>query len=1059
MTEPVEAGGRLGHYLLLEKIGAGGMGEVYRARDTKLERSVAIKVLPALAAGDRNAVERLVREARLASSLNHPGIVTIHGIEDSGDLPYLVMELVPGETLRARLRRGPLELSELVSIGSQVADALDAAHRVGLIHRDIKSTNILVTPDGRAKVADFGLAKRVPTASDDPEVTAGVSLTATGAVVGTAAYMSPEQTRGEELDARTDVFSLGVVLYEAATGRLPFEGPTVLSVLHEIALVEPPAPSRARAGVPRELDQVLRRAMAKDKGRRYGAAGELAAALRALLKATGSDPEEETAILVPTTEGGGDAPGSAPGRPRTAFPTIPNNLPVSLTSFVGRREEMDEIGVLLASSRLVTLTGAGGCGKSRLATQVARNVLEGYADGAWLVELAPLTDPALVVSRAAQTLGIRETPGHPLLESICGAMAGRSFLLVLDNCEHVTAACGSLAAALVATCPGGRILATSRETLGVPGEVIVRVAPLGVPDIRDPKQLVRREVGRFESVRLFAERAASVVPSFTLTEQNAAIAAQICARLDGIPLAIELAAARIRVLPIGQILGRLEDRFRLLTAGSPGALPHQQTLRAAVDWSYDLLDEPERTLFCRLSVFAGGASLEAVEAVASGDGLGSDAILDLLTHLVDKSLVTPEEGAAGTARYRLLETLREYGKGKLAESGAQSRFLERHASHFVGLAEEASGELTGRDQSRWLEALEEDHDNLRRAMDWGMEGAQGDGAEARATALRLAAALWRFWLVRGHFSEGRRRLTAALSITTERDNARVRAKALRGAAVLARAQSDYERARGLIEESLTLERAENDRAGIAESLQELGNIADGQGDHTRARTHYEESLAIRRDLGDRRGMAGLLHNLGVVTQAQGDLVRARALYTESLAINRELGNEAWEAAALNALASVAFEQEDYVAARLHQEQSLVIHRRLRDKWGIAYTLHELGRVATRTGDLGNARRMLEDALRIFRDLGDSVGVAETLEYFAALAAVERRDELALLLAGSAAALREELGTPPTATDLAGLETHLAGPRERLGKEAAAALLARGRARNAEEVIAEVIDMT
>jgi len=1044
-TGPVEVGGRLGHYRILGKLGAGGMGDVYRGYDSKLERPVAIKILSELAAGDRNAVERLLREARLASKLNHPGIVTVYGIEDAADVPYLVMELVEGETLYARLKREPLELPELVSIGTQVADALDAAHRVGLIHRDIKSSNILVTPEGRAKIADFGLAKRLSESTDDPNATDLMSLTATGAVVGTAAYMSPEQTRGETLDARTDLFSFGIVLYEAATGRLPFEGPTVLSVIHEIALVEPPAPSRARPGVPRELDHVIRRALAKDRAQRFASASELGAALRALIAA--SKDGEETAEL--PIEAAAKAPGAA----------VPNNLPVPLTSFVGRREEMEEVAGLLASSRLVTLAGAGGCGKSRLAVQIARNVIEHYPDGAWIVELAPLTDPSLVASRVAAVFGVRESPGRPLLDTLAEALAPRAFLLIIDNCEHLTSACAILAAALAAACSRGRILATSREPLGVMGEVTVRVAPLGVPDVRDPKQLGRREAGRFEAVRLFAERAAAVLPTFALNDQNAPIAAQICARLDGIPLAIELAAARIKVLPIGQILSRLEDRFRLLTAGSPGALPHQQTLRAAVDWSYELLNGPERALFDRLSVFAGGASLEAIETVTAGDPFVADAVLDLLTHLVDKSLVTPVEGVAGSARYLLLETLREYGRSKLEHSGTRAACLERHASYFAEYAEKASGELTGPDQSRWLEALEEDHDNLRAAIDWGSAAERGAAREPAVLALRLAASLWRFWLVRGYFREGRTRLAASVSLEGAREaDPKVRAKALRGAAVLARVQADYERARKLIEESLGLERPGFDQAGMAESLQELGNIADAQGSRAEAQTHYEDSLAIRRELGDRRGMAGLLHNLGVVALAQGDLDRALSLIDESLAINRELGNEAWEAAALNALASIALEREDFVLARAHHHESLAIHRRLRDKWGIAYTLHELGRIATRTGELESARSMLADAIRLFRELGDSVGVAETLEHFAGLASEQRRDERAVLLAGAAASLREVYGAPPTDADRAGLETHLTGSRERLGTATADAIYAKGRLLSEEQAIAEVIDM-
>jgi non-specific serine/threonine protein kinase len=1011
LVEQIQAGTRIGHYLLAGKIGAGGMGEVYRAQDLSLDRPVAIKFLPAWAADDPTAVERLVREAKLASALNHPHIVTIYAIEQSDSLPFLVMEYVEGETLRDRLARKPLEIAELAAVGAEVADALESAHRIGLIHRDIKSTNILITADGHAKVVDFGLAKRLPSFQPGPDETALKSLTATGALVGTAAYMSPEQTRGEPLDPRTDLFSLGVVLYEAATGRLPFEGPTMLSVLHEIALVEPPAPSRARPGLPRALDQVLLRAMAKDKARRFSSAAELAAALRALAREDGA---------LPADIADGAAASRAPSR-------LPNNLPVALTSFVGRRDEMEEIARLLGTARLVTLTGAGGCGKSRLSVQVARNILESFPDGAWIAELAPLTDPGLVAQRVAAALGVREEAGRPIMETLREALGARTLLILLDNCEHLTDACRSLAAGLLEGAPGVRILATSREALGVAGEVVWRVPPLHVPDLRGPGRLTRREIGRFESVRLFAERATAAAPNFSLTDQNADTVAQICSRLDGIPLAIELAAARVKVLPVNQILTRLEDRFRLLTSGSPTALMHQQTLRATVEWSYDLLSEKERTLFDRLSVFAGGASLEAVESVCAGESLAEAEILDLLTHLIDKSLVVPEEGVEGAARYRMLETLREYGREALEGSGGKPGCLERHAAFYLALAEEAEPELTGSDQSAWLARLEQEHDNLRRAAEWAILTAHRD------EALRLAGSLWRFWRIHGHFDEGRRRLDAALALDVRADaSGRHRAKALLGAGALARNQSDYERARVLLEESLALLRANEDLEGIGAALQEIGNVADDQGRHDDALARYQESLAIRRRLGDRIGEAALLHNLGVVAQARGDHERARSLYRESLAIKRELGNEAGEANTLNALGSVDLDLGDFDSAKREHEQALALHRRLRHRGGIAYSLHELGRVAIAARDFNKARAFLCESLPLFEELGDRIGVAETLEHFAVLAIEQGAHAAGLELAGAASALREQLGAPATPTDRSRFEAQLSKAREALG---------------------------
>ncbi len=844
--------------------------------------------------------------------------------------------------------------------------------------------------------------------------------------------MSPEQARGEPLDARTDLFSLGIVLYEAATGRLPFEGPTMLSVLHEIALVEPPAPSRARPGLPRELDHVLLRAMAKDKARRYSSAAELAAALRAL--------GQEDGLF----SGDGVARAGASG----PTSSLPNNLPVALTSFVGRRDEMEDIARLLGTSRLVTLTGAGGCGKSRLSVQVARNVLESFPDGAWIAELAPLSDPGLVPQRVAAALGVREEPGRPLIETLQEALGSRTLLILLDNCEHLATACGALAKQLIEGTTGARILATSREALGVPGEVLWRVPPLHVPDMRGPGRLTRREIGQFESVRLFAVRAATVAPTFSLTDQNAETVAQICSRLDGIPLAIELAAARVKVLPVGQILTRLEDRFRLLTSGSPTALMHQQTLRATVDWSYDLLEEQERALFNRLSVFAGGAALEAVETVCAGDGLAEEEILDLLAHLVDKSLVLPEEGVEGAARYRLLETLRAYGREVLERSGKRPSCLERHARFYLALAEEAEPELSGSDQSGWLARLEQEHDNLRQSAEWAVRSAHVE------EALRLAGSLWRFWRIHSHFGEGRRRLEAALSGEgTGPGERRARAKALLGAGALARSQSDYERSRVLLEEGLAMGQLSGNKEVTQAILIELGTVAIDQGRLGEAREYYEGSLAILRAAGDKRGMASALHNLGVVSQALGDYDDARSLYAQALGINQELGNEGWEALDRNALGSVASDHDDYAVARSHHEEALAIHQRLGDRWGIAYSLHEIGRAAIWLGDHARARDLLAESMTTFQSLGDRVGVVETLEYFAALAAAEREDKHAFVLAGAAAALRDALGAPPTPPDRASLERCLAGAKERLGSAATAASFETGRGTGLERAIA------
>ncbi len=1014
----IQVGKAISRYRIAERLGTGGMGVVYRARDERLGRDVALKILSGDALDSVSARQRFIREAQLAATLNHPHIVTIYEVEEADGYHFIAMEFVEGETLRARVSRGPLELEEVVRIGGDVAEALDAAHALGLIHRDIKPANILLTRSGRAKVADFGLAKRVEGEASPAAPAATVSdLTRAGAIAGTVSYMSPEQTRGDTLDPRSDLFSLGVVLYEAATGRVPFEGPSALSIIHEITLVEPPAPSRVRPGLSRAFDAIVQRAMTKDRDRRYSRGSEISAALRSL-----SDEPRPPA----------PSPGAADAPTR-----VPNNLPLSLTSFVGRQEEMQEVARLLGSARLVTLLGSGGCGKTRLAVQVARNLLERFTDGAWIVELAALSDPSLVPQSVAVALGLREEPGRPIAETIAEHLASRSLLLVLDNCEHVTPTCAALANTLLAAAPGLRILATSRQALGVAGENLWRIPSLSVPDPAGTP-LPRQAVSRYESVRLFVDRAAAVQPAFTLTDQNAWTVAQICGRLDGIPLAIELAAARIKVLPAPQILGRLEDRFRLLTTGSTATLQRQQTLRAAVDWSYDLLEEKEQQLFQRVSVFAGGLSLEAAEAVCSGDGIGEEEILDLLAHLVDKSLLTPEEGREGTARYRLLETLRAYGRERLQRGGGWDAHVGRHAEFYRALAERVEPELMGPEQASWLNRLEEEHDNFRQAVEVAHE--RGDGS----SGLSLCASLWRFWWIRGLWQEGNRRLGKALESPGAPARGAARAKALHGAAVLARCLGDYAGSHDRIEACIAIAREEGDREGLASAFKELGNLAYMKGDHAAAKSAYEESLVHCRAIDDRHGIAAVLHNLGSVALGQEDYARARQFYEESLTLERELGDRTGEAITLNGLGTSARAQGDDAAAHAYHEQGLALQRELGERSGIAYSLGELGLLAANDHDLPRARAYLKESLEILHEIGDRQGMVDALERCAALEFRQDQPERALTLYGASRALRETLGVKPMPEDQRRIQEDLGSLWDEVGADGAAAVFSKGR---------------
>jgi len=711
-------------------------------------------------------------------------------------------------------------------------------------------------------------------------------------------------------------------------------------------------------------------------------------------------------------------------------PALPNNLPQQVTSFIGRETEIAEVKALLGKTRLLTLIGSGGGGKTRLGLQVAAELLEGVGDGVWLVELAPLTDRNLVAQTVANVLGVREEMGRPLQQTLVDYLKSRKLLLLLDNCEHLLDVCTRLADTLLKNCPDVQILATSREAMGIVGEQTFRVPSLSLPP--KPAQATVESVGQYEAVRLFVERATSVQPVFTVT--NAPALAQLCVRLDGIPLAIELAAARVRSLSVQEINGKLDNRFRLLTGGSRTALPRQQTLRALIDWSYDLLQEPEKMLLRRLAVFAGGWTLESAEKVCVGGAIGGTGgsgpfieaweTLDLLTSLADKSLVVAEP-QEGRTRYRLLESVRQYAHDRLLEEGTFDAMRRRHQAFFLALAAEAEPKLLGPEQVIWLERLEREHDNLRAAL----EGS-GD-AEA---VLRIAGTLWRFWQVRSYFKEGRERLTAALAGASASTPPPIRAKALNGAGVLARSQGDYDTARAWVQESVDLYRQAGDKLGIATSLTNLGLITYAQGDYSAARTLHADSLAIRRELGDKRGIATSLNNLGLVTLEQGDHIAAQAMYFEAVGLYRDLGDKGGMASALNNEGNVAHNLGDFVTARTIYEASLALRRELGDRQGVAISLINLGSVAQKQGDFAAAHRMHAESLTLFRELGHRVGIAYALGAFGSLASIQQQYSRATRLWSAAHSLRELLDAPLSPSERTEYDQELAKTRTALGEK-------------------------
>jgi predicted ATPase/DNA-binding CsgD family transcriptional regulator len=692
--------------------------------------------------------------------------------------------------------------------------------------------------------------------------------------------------------------------------------------------------------------------------------------------------------------------------PRTPPDGIPHNLPLEVTSFVGREREIAAIRRLLPATRLLTLTGAGGCGKTRLALRVAVELAGAYPDGLWLVELAPLTDPALVPRTVAAVVTVPETPGRPVTDGLIAWLRPRTTLLLLDNCEHLIAAVAMLVDTLLRRCPGLHVLATSREALGVAGETTLPVPSLALPP--SGEGLPFEQVLHYEAVRLFIDRALAARPDFTVTGGNAPAVTEICRRLDGIPLAIELAAARMRAFSAEQIAARLDDRFRLLTTGPRTAVPRQQTLRATVDWSYALLSEPERALLRRLSVFAGGWTLEAAEAVCGGSGIAPHTVLDLLAQLVDKSLVVAEE-QHGAVRYRLLETIRQYAREKLVETGEDGRTRDRHLAYFLRLAEVVEPVVRGSSDAAALLRLEDEHDNLRSALEWSLSPPRPGEA-----ALRLSGALAWFWWLRGYHDEGRRWLDRALAAAPQRSAARM--KALHGAGWLAHHRRDSATARSLL----------------------------------------HESLAIARELDDRWMVAWVLHALGRVAYFDNDAPTAHALGEESLNIAEAVGDEWLTSWALHLLGLAAHIAVDYPTAWAYYERSLVLRRRIGYREGIAILLLLMGVVAVRQGRFAEAAARYRESLAIMRQVGGAWNQSMQLAALSHLAAMQGQPTRAARLAGALAARREVHHTPLIPLSEALFEEGQAIARSALGAAAYAAAWAEGYALSLEESVAEAL---
>jgi predicted ATPase/class 3 adenylate cyclase len=768
-------------------------------------------------------------------------------------------------------------------------------------------------------------------------------------------------------------------------------------------------------------------------------------------------PERVSQLVVP------DLPAEFP--PLRLLEAFSHNLPLQLTRLIGREQQIAEVQQLLATHRLLTLTGAGGSGKTRLALQVAAERLQAYPEGVWFVDLAPLANAALVPQTVADALQVREEPGRLPVETLVEHLEPRQLLLVLDNCEHLVSDCAQLAARLLQRCPHLVILATSREPLGIVGEVPYRVPSLSLPDVRQIPSLER--LTQYEAVRLFVERARTVLPTFEITNENAPTVARICHRLEGIPLAIELAAARVRALPVARIDERLDDCFRLLTGGSSTALPRHQTLRALIDWSYELLSEPEQVLLQRLSVFAGGWTLEAAEAVCGDDErpttndqqvascmgrwsfvVRRDNVLDLLTRLADRSLVLYEPREE---RYHMLETIRQYGRERLEENGEAQEVRKRHRDWSLALSEQAEPHLEGGPtQVAWVHGLAQEHDNLRAALQWAVES----DAEV---ALRMVGALWWFWYLQGDYSEGPFWLEGALAKGSEAAPA-VRAKAAAAAAFLAFFPGDAARAIVLAEEALGLAREAGDGKWIARSLLLTGILAMDHGEYERAETMLAEALPLAREARDRWAVTQLLLYLGLTEVALGNDERSRRLLEEALGLARDAEDKPNIVWSLYYLAGLALLRSEPASAGCLVKESLALSQELGHRHAEGHAMEMLGRVRLAEGEAEEARTLFGHRLSLHDEAELSSCRPHSLEGFAHLALTEAQPQRAARLLGVASALMIPLqGYVLWPVERAFYDRTLEAVRGRLSEEAFAAAWAAGGEMSPHEAVAFALE--
>jgi non-specific serine/threonine protein kinase len=1019
-----------------EQIGAGSFGLVYRAFDTALEREVALK-LRAVDSAETDLSE-LLDEARLLARARHLNVLAIHGVEVRDGMVGLWTELVRGQTLEERLAaQGPLPVEEVVRTGIDLARALAAVHDAGLIHGDVKTANAMVEEDGRTLLMDFGAGTRR-------------HMTAT-LVHGTPLFMAPELLRGDPPSVAGDLYALGAVLYRLLTGRYPVDASDWDELLERQSRGERLPLEELRPGLPAPLVRGIERALAPDPANRPVTASEFELYLRAAFDSNAGSWTEEL--------GGGRVPG----------------LPQFATRFIGRRTELLAVRRLLVEPGLVTLIGAGGAGKTRLAVRAAQDLASGMPDGVTWVDLSGATSDDLVAILVARALGLPEQSSQTPLGILRERLAERTALIVLDNCEHRIAACAQLAGSLLSSAPRLRILATSRAPLRVEGERTYRIPSLSVPALHENSLRVLDS----EAVRLFVDRITRGPSGFVLSPSSAPDVARIVRRVDGVPLAIELAAARASTLGVATVADRLEDGFRLLDGPRAGALTRHGTIRASIGWSYDLLPSAEAKLLDRLSVFVGGFPLEAAEAVCGDEGQDGEAgkageigkageevaegeddekgeegaaiegrdLIDLLSALTDTSLVQfdPEP----RPRYRLLEMVREFGGERLAISGEADRMRRRHLHWCRSLAGRHEQRLFGPDQESSLIALDDELDNFRTAAAWGsrQEDPHADDAQE---SLRLCTKLRRYWVSRGHRREGIELMTAAAAVVqTESDTLGLAAIGI-GSALTE--LGDLAGAKRWVARGIEILRRLDSQALLASGLTCMALVHNQEGDYVRSRELLIEASSILRSLGRKVALATALGNLGVTEGRAGNLDAAEARYLESIELFREMGDEISAATIQMNLGYLAFQRGDLEKARRLLGESVKVQRRSANQSMIAISLAYGALVEIADRKPREAQALLIEGWAGLRRHEQVHSMVELLESSARLLASIGQPETAARLLAASMAARETVHVPVTESDRTGHEDFVQSLRATLGEARFVAATVEGRTIPRRELI-------